>query len=59
MSRRSRRSDTECVAGAECEMGLNPLSLGGGSEGTPPQNFQHFGAFSCNLGTPQPYCQAY
>ena len=57
MSRRSRRGDAEGVAGGECEKRLNPLSLGR-SGGPPPENFQHFGAFSCNLGTSQPYCQA-
>ena len=49
MSRRSWRGDTEGIAGGECERGLNPLLLGG-SGGPPPENFQYFGAFSCNLG---------
>ena len=51
--------EAEGVAGRECERGVKtPLARGGGVWGPPPENFQHFGAFSCNLGTPQPYCQA-
>ena len=57
MSRRSRRGDAEGVTGGECERALNPLSLGG-SRDPSPENFQNFGAFSCHLGTLQPYCQA-
>ena len=57
MSRRSRRGDAKDVAGGDYERGLNPLSLGMSGR-PPPEIFQHFGAFSCNLGTPQSYCQA-
>ena len=52
MSLRSRRGDAEGVAGEECERGLH--------WGATPQNFfKILGAFSCNLGIPQPYFQAY
>ena len=57
MSWQSRQGNAEGVAGEECERGLNPFSLGG-VWGAPPENFQNFGAFSCNLSTLQPYCQA-
>ena len=45
LSRRSRRGNTEGIAGGECEKGggLNPISLGGSFSGRGPplpENFQ-------------------
>ena len=60
MSLQSQQGNAQSqgVVGGECERGLNPLT-GGGSGGPPLENFQNLGAFSCNLGIPQPYFQAY
>ena len=54
MSWRSRR---RCWGGGEYEREINPISLGAGAGGPPPENFQKFRTFSSNLGTPRLYCE--